>query len=149
MSGTRSDARKARESTRWGVRPSNGTEGDIQRADTCDRCVIDHAYGWHDGREDGPSCPIIIDALVGEHSYPSEDGPPQWGQTPDGEFVCANFIGPCACESQSPLAVIARTERRREVTQQALEAIMSGADFTDADAFLDQLEDRGASVVIP
>lgn len=39
-------------------------------------------------------------------------------------------------------------ERRREVLQQALAAVWSGADFTDADAVLDQLGDLGASVVL-
>jgi hypothetical protein len=39
-------------------------------------------------------------------------------------------------------------ERRREVTQQALERIMDGATFDDADAFLIGLDDLGASVVV-
>lgn len=140
---------EAREATRWGVRPSNGTEGDIQRADTCDRCVIDHAYGWHGDAEEGPSCPIILDALVGEHSYPNEEGPPQWGQKPTGEFVCSNFIGPCACETETPLAVIARHERRREVAQQALAALYSGAGFSEGDALLDQFDTLGAVLSVP
>lgn len=42
----------------------------------------------------------------------------------------------------------ARTEQRREVLQQALAAVWSGADFTDTDAVLDQLSDRGASVEV-
>lgn len=45
-------------------------------------------------------------------------------------------------------ALLATTERRREVVQAALAAVWSGADFTDADAVLDQLGDRGASVVV-
>lgn len=40
----------------------------------------------------------------------------------------------------------ARIERRREVAQQALEAVWSGADFADADAVLDQLADRGWTI---
>lgn len=39
-------------------------------------------------------------------------------------------------------------EHRREVVQQALEAIMSGASFTDADALLDQFDTLGARVVV-
>lgn len=39
-------------------------------------------------------------------------------------------------------------EHRREVVRDCLEAIMSGADFADADCFLDQLDDRGGRVVL-
>lgn len=38
------------------------------------------------------------------------------------------------------------TERRREMTRDALAGIMSGASFLDADAFLDQLDDLGGFV---
>lgn len=57
-------------------RPANGTDGDFFRAQTCDRCVKDHH--WHGEAEGGDSCPIIMDALSGEHSYPNPSGPPQW-----------------------------------------------------------------------
>lgn len=82
----------------YGVRPSNGTAGDCQRSWTCARCTVDHGGGWHDGAE-GESCPIIMDALCGEHSYPNPEGPPQWGHDYDtGEWVCTEFQGPCSCE---------------------------------------------------
>lgn len=84
----------------YGNRPSNGTEGDIMRAQLCDRCTVDHDGGWHTPPDyEGPeSCPIIIDSIVGEHSYPNEQGPPQWGYDPDtGEWVCTEFTGPCPC----------------------------------------------------
>lgn len=48
-----------------------------------------------------------------------------------------------ACEAR-----VAEAERRREVLQQALEAVWSGADFTDADAVLDHLADLGATVTV-
>lgn len=80
-----------------GYRPSNGTEGLIFWAHTCDRCSRDHQ--WH-STETGDSCPIIMDALAGEHAYPNEDGPPQWwrdGET--GETGCSEFEGPCPCDA--------------------------------------------------
>ena len=83
---------------RFGQRPCNGTEGDHQRAQTCNRCVKDH--GWHDGEPaDMQSCPIILDALAGEHSYPNPDGPPQWWHDMEtGEWGCTEFE-PCECAS--------------------------------------------------
>lgn len=42
----------------------------------------------------------------------------------------------------------AEHERRREVTHRALNSIMSGATFDDADALLLAYEDEGARVVI-
>lgn len=42
----------------------------------------------------------------------------------------------------------AQLERRREVTRLALEKIMDGASFDDADALLDAYSDLGASVVV-
>jgi hypothetical protein len=84
----------------YGIRPANGTDGMYQRAQTCDRCTVDHDGGWHDGRDDGESCPIIYDALIGEHSYPNEEGPPEWGTDFDtGQWVCTKFVGPCPCDS--------------------------------------------------
>jgi len=86
----------------WGQRPNNGTEGDIQRSYTCDRCQVDHP--WHRfnaGLREQPdaSCRIIMDALVGEHAYPNEEGPPEWGRNSvTGEWVCAKFKGPCRCD---------------------------------------------------
>lgn len=84
----------------FGVRPSNGTMGDLMRAQCCDRCTVDHDGGWHTAPDfEGPeSCPVFLDALVGEHSYPAEQGPPEWGYDLDtGEWVCTKFAGPCAC----------------------------------------------------
>lgn len=85
----------------FGRRPSNGTEGDFQRAQTCARCTVDHDGGWHDVVCEGDeSCPIIFDALVGDHSYPNPEGPPEWGNDLEtGEWVCTGFKGPCACKS--------------------------------------------------
>lgn len=82
---------------RYGFRPSNGTEGDIMRSYTCDRCVKDH--DWHlDQDFRGDSCPIIMDALSGEHSYPNDDGPPQWWVDSDEhQYGCTEFEGPCLC----------------------------------------------------
>lgn len=81
-----------------GYRPSNGTAGDFFRAQTCDRCVRDH--DWHgDPDYGGESCPIIMDALIGEHAYPNEDGPPQWHHDYDtGRSWCDEFAGPCDCD---------------------------------------------------
>lgn len=89
---------------RYGCRPSNGTEGDIQRSQTCAICTVDHDGGWHDDRDDGDSCPILMSALFGEHSYGSGSyGPPEWGNDLDtGEWVCTAFKGPCACASEPP-----------------------------------------------
>jgi hypothetical protein len=84
----------------YGFRPSNGTEGDIMRAKTCDTCVKDHA--WHHGEPDPwvDSCPIVMDALCGEHSYPNPDGPPQWWHVyGTGEYGCTEYQGPCECEA--------------------------------------------------
>ena len=82
---------------RFGQRPCNGTEGDNQRYQTCDRCVKDHA--WHGPDEGDDSCPIILDALAGEHSYPNPDGPPQWWNDEEtGEWGCTEFE-PCECDS--------------------------------------------------
>jgi hypothetical protein len=83
----------------WGQRPSNGTEGDIQRGQTCDFCMADHEWHLHyDNERNQPaeSCPIIMDAMVGEHSYPAEDGPPEWGQDERGHWYCKEFR-PCPC----------------------------------------------------
>ena len=78
-------------------RPSNGTEGDYFNMQCCHRCVKDH--DWHvEPYQAGDSCPIILDALAGEHSYPNEDGPPQWSHNYEtGESRCSEFEGPCAC----------------------------------------------------
>lgn len=88
---------------RFGNRPSNGTEGDYQRAQTCARCTVDHVGGWHDdiGPQDD-SCPILTAALIGEHSYGTDSpGPPEWGCDLDtGEWVCTAFEGPCSCKPQ-------------------------------------------------
>lgn len=88
----------------YGNRPSNGTEGDYQRAQTCNRCTVDHDGGWHDEVTEGDdSCPIILSALVGEHSYPNPEGPPEWGHDLEtGEWVCTAFKGPCACADAAP-----------------------------------------------
>lgn len=52
-------------------------------------------------------------------------------------------------ESRKRLELAAgATERRREVVQQALERIIDGASFDDADALLDQLGDLGARVEV-
>lgn len=42
---------------------------------------------------------------------------------------------------------VARAEKAREVLRDALAEVWSGADFTDADAVIDQLDDRGYRVV--
>lgn len=42
---------------------------------------------------------------------------------------------------------IASAEAAREALRDALAAVWSGADFTDADAVIDQLDDRGYRVV--
>jgi len=91
--------------TEWkpGYRPSNGTEGDIFRFNTCDRCIHDHS--WHTPPfEADESCPIIMDALAGEHSYPNPLGPPQWEGRwmPEGwqEARCTEFK-PCECRGES------------------------------------------------
>ena len=49
--------------------------------------------------------------------------------------------------SPQTLATVAH-ERKRELVQQALAAIYSGAGFLEADAFLDHLDDLGADVVV-
>ena len=78
----------------WGVRPSNGTMGDMMRAQTCDQCTVDH--GWHvhlGGKADQPdeSCPIMLEGLCGE-------SPKEWGHDYDtGRWVCGGFEGPCRC----------------------------------------------------
>lgn len=79
-------------------RPNNGTDGDCFNAQCCDRCMKDHA--WHADWPDAPdSCPIIMDALSGEHAYPNELGPPQWSHNYEtGESRCSEFEGPCDCE---------------------------------------------------
>lgn len=79
-------------------RPANGTDGEFFREQTCYRCVKDHA--WHvPPFEADESCPIIMDALCGEHSYPNEQGPPQWSHSYEtGESRCSEFVGPCGCE---------------------------------------------------
>lgn len=89
-------------SVEWGRRPSNGTEGDIQRSWTCASCTIDHDHGWHSPDADDTigSCPILDDALFGEHSYPNPEGPPEWGQDRrSGRWVCSSYRGPCSCEA--------------------------------------------------
>lgn len=84
-------------------RPSNGTEGDYFNAQTCHRCIRDHAWHIPPDFAGNESCPIIMDALFGEHSYPNEKGPPQWSHDPDtGESWCSEFTGPCPCE-ESPV----------------------------------------------
>lgn len=80
-----------------GRRPANGTEGDSMRARCCDRCTRDHE--WHT-TQTGDSCPIIMDALVGDHSYPNPDGPPEWSIDLDTfRWSCSAFVGPCPCQS--------------------------------------------------
>lgn len=86
-----------------GYRPSNGTEGDIFNSQWCHNCTVDHDGGWHDpDRQDGDSCPILMNALVGENSYPNEMGPPEWqhrgGYGRGSETRCTEFQGPCSCE---------------------------------------------------
>jgi hypothetical protein len=46
------------------------------------------------------------------------------------------------------LARVADAERRREVMRDALAEVLSGADFTDADAVLDHMADRGLRVEV-
>lgn len=41
---------------------------------------------------------------------------------------------------------LSHVERRREVAQQALEALYTGAGMSEADALLDQLADRGFTI---
>ena len=79
-------------------RPSNGTEGDYFSAQTCHGCIKDHK--WHKPNySGGDSCPIIMDALSGEHSYPNEMGPPQWHHNyTTGRSWCDDFEGPCECK---------------------------------------------------
>jgi hypothetical protein len=78
-------------------RASNGTGHELFRYQTCDRCVKDHK--WHLPDADGDSCPIIMDALIGEHAYPNELGPPQWHHDTDtGRSWCDEFEGPCDCD---------------------------------------------------
>jgi hypothetical protein len=45
-------------------------------------------------------------------------------------------------------ARVRATELRREVLRDALAEVWSGADFTDADAVLDHLTDRGARIEV-
>jgi uncharacterized metal-binding protein YceD (DUF177 family) len=52
------------------------------------------------------------------------------------------------CERCAKAVVAWRHERAREIVQQALEAVYSGAGFSEADALLDQLETRGARVEV-
>lgn len=82
---------------RFNFRPSNGTEGEIFRRYTCDHCVHDHA--WHNGEPEPwvDSCPIILDGLFGEHSYPNPDGPPQWFAGGPEHYGCTEYEGPCEC----------------------------------------------------
>jgi hypothetical protein len=98
------EALKVKESDDWtpGYRPSNGTEGHIFSAQWCSNCTIDHDGGWHVPDADGgDSCPILMDALAGEHSYPNPEGPPQWqdrgGYGRGHETRCTEFQGPCSC----------------------------------------------------
>lgn len=78
-------------------RPSNNAEGENFRAQTCHRCVTDHA--WHVEPDDGgASCPIIVAAMAGEYAYPNPLGPPQWHHDREtGRSWCDAFVGPCAC----------------------------------------------------
>jgi hypothetical protein len=77
--------------------------GDLMRAQLCDRCTVDHDGGWHQPDNDsGDSCPIIMDGMFGEHSYPNPHGPPEWGYDLDtGIWQCKGFTGPCACDGAS------------------------------------------------
>lgn len=51
-----------------------------------------------------------------------------------------------ARKAREDLGRVAETERRREVVQDALACIYSGAGFLEADALLDALGDRGARI---
>ena len=87
-----------------GFRPSNGTEGELFRRDTCWRCQIDHDDGWHtDPWEGYQSCQIVLSALAGEFSYPNPEGPPEWwtdNTYPNvgASWGCTKFVGPCECD---------------------------------------------------
>ena len=79
-------------------RPCNGTEGHYFMAQTWYRCTKDHQWHGEDAYGD-ESCPILLSSMVGEFAYPNELGPPEWSYDSEkGEFGCAGFEGPCACD---------------------------------------------------
>jgi hypothetical protein len=82
--------------TEWGTRPSNGTMGDMLRAQLCARCTVDHDAGWHPGGDEkGEGCEIMLRGLIGEDT-------PEWGYDLDtGIWQCKGFAGPCACDGAS------------------------------------------------
>jgi hypothetical protein len=85
-----------------GYRPSNGTEGDYFRWDTCNVCKHDHEWHVYDdvnGPEPDDSCPIMMSSIAGEHSYPNPAGPPEWQENiRTGETRCTKFER-CECGS--------------------------------------------------
>ena len=111
---------------RPGYRPANGTEGDLHRSTTCDYCTIDHDGGWHEPDNAGESCPIIMDAMFGDHSYPNPQGPPQWEsrwverEWSDGstgnviESRCTEWVGPCSCATDERKVTLAAYHARFE-----------------------------------
>lgn len=83
---------------RRNYRPSNGTEGDYFRSQTCYRCIKDHDWHGPDAYGD-ESCPVMMSGMVGEFAYPNPLGPPEWSYDDEaGRFECAAFEGPCPCE---------------------------------------------------
>ncbi len=80
-------------------RPSNGTEGCMMRAQTCDRCEVDHDWHRHNaGMQDQPdeSCPILMRALIGDEPVP------EWSRNWDeGTYACTGFVR-CNCGRGGP-----------------------------------------------
>lgn len=79
-------------------RPSNGTEGMMMAAQTCDRCEFDHDWHRHSagmGKEPTASCPIMMRALYGERVA-------EWSYTPSTHtYACTEFVR-CNCGRGGP-----------------------------------------------
>lgn len=98
-----------------GYLPSNGIEGDLFRAEWCDRCVRDHSA--HLGEVDRPSgrwvCGILTRSLI---CYP-DPGPDEWeSRVVDGRYEarCTAFEACWPCKVPGSVAPERRRPRRRQ-----------------------------------
>lgn len=100
-----------------GYLPANGTDGDVHRSTTCHCCTIDHDGGWHDGRDDGESCPIMMTAMLAHGDEPGPDEwQSRWVERDDGRKIqetrCMAWVGPCSClPSSAEPGIMAYIER--------------------------------------
>lgn len=113
-----------------GYLPSNGTMGDMFRAEWCDRCVRDHSS--HIGGEcSTPSrwaCSIFTGSLI---CYPGP-GPDEWESRDPGagrglDVRCTAFQACWPCKVPGSVAPERRPRRRR---QRAGQLAMPGVDLT-------------------